>query len=58
MKNSAWTPLTEEDVTARFAAGDPYVIRVKIPRKEEYVCTIYDPRLGDGPFLTLDDTVL
>lgn len=33
MKNSL--TLTEEDVAARLAAGDPYVIRVKIPRKEE-----------------------
>jgi glutamyl-tRNA synthetase len=33
MKNSL--TLSEEEVTARLASGDPYVIRVKIPRKEE-----------------------
>ncbi len=33
MKNSLTLP--EEEVKARLASGDPYVIRVKIPRKEE-----------------------
>jgi len=33
MKNSL--TLSEEEVKARLASGDPYVIRVKIPRKEE-----------------------
>lgn len=33
MKNSL--TLSEEEVNARLSSGDPYVIRVKIPRKEE-----------------------
>ncbi len=33
MKNSL--TLSEEEVAARLASGEPYVIRVKIPRKEE-----------------------
>lgn len=33
MKNSL--TLSEEEVAERLASGDPYVIRVKIPRKEE-----------------------
>jgi glutamyl-tRNA synthetase len=33
MKNSLTLP--EEEVKARLASGEPYVIRVKIPRKEE-----------------------
>ncbi len=33
MKNSLTLP--EDEVNARLASGDPYVIRVKIPRKEE-----------------------
>ncbi len=33
MKNSLTLP--EDEVKARLASGDPYVIRVKIPRKEE-----------------------
>lgn len=56
MKNSLTLP--EDEVKARLASGDPYVIRVKIPRKEEV-------RLNDmirGWVLvhsnTLDDKVL
>jgi len=33
MKNSLTLP--EDEVKARLASGDPYVIRIKIPRKEE-----------------------
>ncbi len=33
MKNSLTLP--EDEVKARLAAGDPYVIRLKVPRKEE-----------------------
>ncbi len=33
MKNSLTLP--EEEVKARLASGDPYVIRIKMPRKEE-----------------------
>ncbi|MDN4166797.1 glutamate--tRNA ligase [Cytophagales bacterium LB-30] len=33
MKNS--TTLPEDEVKARLASGDPYVIRLKVPRKEE-----------------------
>lgn len=33
MKNSL--TLSEDDVNGRLAAGDPYVIRIKLPRKEE-----------------------
>ncbi|MFT6965257.1 MAG: glutamyl-tRNA synthetase [Marivirga sp.] len=33
MKNSL--TLTEEEVKAKIAAGEPYVIRIKVPRKEE-----------------------
>ena len=33
MKNSL--TLSEDDVNARLAAGEPYVIRIKLPRKEE-----------------------
>src|SRR5690606_28314198 len=56
MKNSLTLP--EDEVKARLASGEPYVIRVKIPRKEEV-------RLNDmirGWVLvhsnTLDDKVL
>lgn len=56
MKNSLTLP--EDEVKARLAAGEPYVIRVKIPRKEEV-------RLNDmirGWIMvhssTLDDKVL
>lgn len=56
MKNSLTLP--EEEVKARLASGEPYVIRVKIPRKEEV-------RLNDMirgwvmvQSATLDDKVL